>query len=179
MTVSSENFHDITPTGLGVRRCIYLTHVPPPDRRPLLPLAWWRGRSGADTHIAHAYVRSRGTPGPLSPNTSRSFAGGVDVFGRLPACRACHALLHNLKGVLLPRLERQLQLERRRLAAGGPDSRRLDFGSYDGAPPGAAWRPPPLTLAHAVLIQEELPGGCAFSSTYHDKASAPAAVVRC
>jgi len=75
----------------------------------------------------------------------------VDVFGRLPACRACHALLANLQGVLVPRLERQLRLEARRLASGGPDSRRVDVGAYE------------------ALVQEELPLGCAFSSTYHDK----------
>ena len=61
-----------------------------------------------------------------------SFAGGTDVFGRTPRCRACHALLHNLQTSLVPRLEEQLRRDARRKATGAPQARRTDYGAYEG-----------------------------------------------
>ena len=63
----------------------------------------------------------------------RTFAGGADVFGRLPPCRACHALLSNLDSTLLPRLRTQLHRDAVRRQGASPSSRRVDYGAYEGA----------------------------------------------
>jgi hypothetical protein len=62
-----------------------------------------------------------------------SFAGGTDVFGRSPSCRACHALIQNLNVALVPRLQEQLKRDARRRSSGAPQARRTDFGAYESA----------------------------------------------
>jgi hypothetical protein len=61
------------------------------------------------------------------------FENGKDVFGREPACRACHLLLGSFRAQLAPEVERLLESERARRARGDPASRRNDFGKLDAA----------------------------------------------
>ena len=100
-----------------------------------------------------------------------SFAGGTDVFGRSPSCRACHALIHNLHVALVPRLQDQMKRDARRRSSGAPQARRTDFGAYESAAFHARLviHSASETTVHAGLIQDELSRGCFFTSTYHDK----------
>jgi hypothetical protein len=99
-------------------------------------------------------------------------------------------VLATAQASLVPKLTAQMGREARRRAGGAtPAARRVDFGIYEGAQRTAtplrssaqphlqrsASTPLPLThlampLSSAGMIQDEVPRGCFFSSTYHDKA---------
>lgn len=71
-------------------------------------------------------------------------AGGKDVFGRTAACRACHALVRNLRGGLVPALDAAVERRRRSRSAAA-------LGELEG------------------LCQDAVPRGCAYAATYHDR----------
>merc|ERR1711865_688426 len=81
-----------------------------------------------------------------------TFAGGKDVFGRPPKCRACHGMLHNLENSLVPTLRALNESEwKRKHDISNSASRRVDFGKIES------------------LIDTHIEKACYFSSTFHFK----------
>jgi len=104
--------------------------------------------------LALAWAALAGAVEVVSPQRERfddapTFAGGKDVFGRPPSCQACHMLLANFEGALLPKLRTTIAADRKRREGRGSSARRQDFGVIEG------------------VVEEVVSGGCMFAATYH------------
>ena len=65
-----------------------------------------------------------------APSDAPLFAGGKDVFGRTPRCRACHAIVNALHMRLTPRLEELKRKEEKRKLGTGSAARKIEYGVY-------------------------------------------------
>jgi hypothetical protein len=65
------------------------------------------------------------------PTETPLFAGGKDVFGRPPMCRACHLVVNSLNARLVPALMIIKAKEDRRRGRTDSASRRVEYGLYE------------------------------------------------
>ncbi|GHP12141.1 hypothetical protein PPROV_001086800 [Pycnococcus provasolii] len=98
-------------------------------------------------HAVAAVVAAASQPARATP---LRFAGGKDVFGREPICRACHDFIRNAEPTLLKKLGEIAETQAKLSSSSA--HYRTEFGKYEG------------------LIQDYVyDGACLHNTVFHDR----------